>query len=98
MAAFRINYQVSISLVPEGSAGLALVLGGNSSVSPAIGPAIVQFFTPPAGVVIPFNGTLGSSPTAADITTGLNNMLTAIQAQITPAVVTRVQNFAQGGS
>lgn len=96
--AYRLNYNVSVSFVPDGAAGSPASTGGNQGNASALATAVLEFFTLPQGVVIPFNGTIGSSPAAADLLTAFNAMVTQLQSQITTPVLNRIQNFAQGGS
>lgn len=96
--AFRLNYQVSVAWVPDGAAGAPPSTGGNQGCAPSMATANIQFFTPPTGIVVPFNGSIGSSPASADLTTAFNAISTALQAQITTAVLNRIQQFANGGN
>lgn len=96
--AFRVNYEVSIAWVADGAAGFPPSTGGNQGNAPSGATAFIEFFTPPTGIVIPFNGTIGSSPTTSDLTTAFNAISTALQAQITTPILNRIQQFANGGT
>lgn len=96
--AYRVNYQVSVAWVPDGAAGAPPSTGGNQGCCPANAAAIIQLFTPPTGIPVPFNNSIGSSPTSADLTTAFNAISTALQTQVTTAVLNRIQQFANGGT
>jgi len=94
--AFVLKYAIDIAWVPDG-------------VGPMEVPssAMIRFFASaanPAGVTLGSGafaqGSLipgANAPTLANIATALANLSTDIQAQITPAVLARIQAFATGG-
>lgn len=94
--AFVLKYAVDIAWVPDG-------------VGPMEVPssAMLRFFpsaSNPGGVTLG-NGAFAqgslipgaNAPSQANIITALNNLVTDLTAQLTPAVVSRIQGFATGG-
>ena len=95
--AFVLKYKVDIAWVPDGVSALEVPTS-----------AVLTFFPTannPGGVTLGSGafaqGSLipgANAPSAANITTALNNLVTDINAQVAaPGVLTRIQGFATGG-
>jgi hypothetical protein len=94
--AFGLRFKVDYGWIPDGagamevasSAFLRFEPSGNSPAGVTLGSGDGAQWEPVPG---------GNAPTQANLITGLNNMVTDITAQLTPAVVARIQGFATGG-
>ena len=94
--AFVLKYAIDVAWVPDGVGALEVPTS-----------AVLRFFPTlanPGGVTLG-NGAFAqgslipgaNAPSQANIITALNNLVTDLTAQLTPAVVSRIQGFATGG-
>lgn len=93
---FGLRARVDIVLLPDGVGGMtvpdAQVLTFFNS---AANPAGITLGNGPLGPASLIPG--GNAPSQANIITALNNLVTDLTAQLTPAVVARIDAFATGG-
>lgn len=94
--AFVLKYKIDIAWVPDGVGPMEVPTSGVLTFFPsAANPAGVSLGSGAfaQGSLIPG----ANAPTLANIATALTNLSTDVQAQITAAVLARIQAFATGG-
>lgn len=94
--AFGLRYKVDICWIPDGAGAMEVPSSAMIQFQPSVNnPAGLTNGSGDKAQVSPIPG--GNTPTLGNIATALTNLSTDIQAQITAAVLARIQAFATGG-
>jgi hypothetical protein len=96
MAQFGLRYRVDVVFIGDGQGGMEVANSQVLSFFPSSNNPLGLSLGNPgnAQAAAPVPG--GASPTLANFTTALNDLATDIEAQLTPAVIARIQAFATG--